>query len=191
MKYTASLTNKARTCTVLSLVAATLTLSACIATAPKLDIFDPLQVSSAINVQRDDFKKVTNFRGPNVAQNRDDNVFLRAWRPDSTGKVDFQIYVSDYYGGGWRFYNTAYDDGGNRLDTTTISRNVIYCSYGSCTYREDLGLNVSRAYLEKKQDSGLTFQVSGQAGNQVFFIPGGYIKAFLSEANDWRTSSKK
>ena len=88
----------------------------------------------------------------------------------------------DYYGGDWRFYNSAYDSNGNSLDTTKISQDVGSCSTSGCSHFEHLGLNVTREYLEKNQDSGIRFKVSGKAGEEVFSIPSAYIKAFLSVA---------
>mgnify|MGYP003594130486 FL=1 len=167
---------------ILSLAATAFALSACVAPAPRLNVSDPQVVSSAISVQRDDFKKTTNYIGPNASPNTLDQVFLRAWKADATGSISYQIYVMDYYDGDWRFYNSAYDSNGNSLDTTLISRDVGSCSRYGCWHEEHLGLNVSRAYLEKNQDSGIRFKVSGKAGEKVFFIPAGYIKAFLSAA---------
>lgn len=167
---------------ILFLVASACALSACVAPAPRLNVSDPQAVSSAISVQRDDFKKITNYKGPNASPDILDQVFLRARKADATGSITYQIYVMDYYNGDWRFYNSAYDSNGNSLDTTLISRDVGSCSRYGCSHEEHLGLNVSRAYLEKNQDSGIRFKVSGKAGEEVFFIPGGYIKAFLSVA---------
>ncbi len=166
---------------VFSLMAITCALSACV-TTPRLDTSDPQAVSSAISVQRDDFKKITNYKGPNASPNIFDRLFLRAWKTDETGSINYQIYVMDYYDGDWRFYNSAYDSNGNRLDTTIISRDVGSCSRYGCSHYEHLGLNVSREYLEKNQESGIRFKLSGKAGEEVFFIAGGYIKAFLSVA---------
>jgi len=163
-------------------VVSTIVLSACVAPVPRLNLNDPQAIAGAISVQRDDFKKVTNYKGPNAADNFGDSVFIRAWKTDATGSINYQIYVMDYYGGDWRFYNSAYDSNGNSLDTTKISQDVGSCSTSGCSHFEHLGLNVTREYLEKNQDSGIRFKVSGKAGEEVFSIPSAYIKAFLSVA---------
>lgn len=168
--------------TIISVAATALTLSACVTTAPRLNVSDPQAVSGAISIQRDDFKKTTNYKGPNASPDILDQVFIRAWKTDATGSITYQIYVMDYYNGDWRFYHSAYDSNGNSLNTTQISRDVGSCSRYGCSHEEHLGLNVTREYLEKNQDSGIRFKVSGKAGEEVFFIPGGYIKAFLSVA---------
>lgn len=167
--------------TILSLVVTLFGLMACVA-PPRIDVADPQAVSAAISVQRDDFKKITNYKGPNASSDILDLVFLRAWKTDATGSVTYQIYVMDHYYTDWRFYSSAYDSNGNSLDTTLISRNVGSCSQYGCSHDEHLGLNVSQAYLENNQDNGIRFKVSGKAGEEIFFIPGGYIKAFLSIA---------
>lgn len=167
---------------IISLVATVCALSACVAPAPRLNVSDPQAVLGAISVQHDDFKKITTYKGPNVLYDIFDQVFLRAWKSDATGIISYQIYVMDYYNDEWRFYNSAYDSNGISLNTTLISRDVFSCSRYGCSHKEHLGLNVSREYLEKNQYSGIRFKVSGKAGGEVFFIPGGYIKAFLSVA---------
>ena len=167
---------------VISVAATAFTLSACVATAPMLNVSDPQAVSGAISITRDDFKKVTNYKGPNASQNFFDEVFIRAWKTDATGIITYQIYVVDYYNGDWRFYNSAHDSNGNSLNTTQISRHVGSCNRYGCSHEEHLGLNVTREYLEKNQYSGIRFKVSGKAGEEIFFMPGGYINAFLSVA---------
>lgn len=160
-------------------VVSAIALAACV---PRLNFNDPQAVAGAISVQHDDFKKVTNYQGPNASSNFFGTLFIRAWKTDATESIRYQIYVMDYYDGDWRFYNSAYDSNGNNLDTTLISRDVGSCSRYGCSHYEHLGLNVTREYLENNQESGIRFKVSGKAGEEVFFIPPAYIKAFLSVA---------
>ncbi|MBS3955337.1 MAG: hypothetical protein KGZ88_20510 [Methylomicrobium sp.] len=177
---------------IIAVAVSTLILSACGTTVPKpvtqsvvpapkpkLDLNDQEAVTAEISVQRDDFKKVINYKGPNASDKYGDQVFLRAWKLDA-GSIAYQIYVLDYYDGEWRYYDSAYDSNGVALDTTVISRAVSLCSAYSCSHNEHLGLNVSQGYLEKNQQSGIRFKIIGKAGEDIFFIPSGYIKAFLS-----------
>jgi hypothetical protein len=167
-------------------IVSTIVLSACVAPAvapaPRLNLNDSQAVAGAISVHHDDFKKVTNYEGPNASAEMGDSLFIRAWKADAIGSVNYQIYVRDYYDDDWRFYDSAYDSNGNSLDTTQISQDVGYCRAYSCTHYEHLGLNVTREYLERNQENGIRFKVSGKAGEEVFFIPSAYIKAFLSVA---------
>ncbi|PQA82482.1 hypothetical protein C5F52_15855 [Limnohabitans sp. TS-CS-82] len=162
------------------MLALPLALSACMATRPKLNLNDPQAVSSAIAVTRDDFKKLTRYTGPDAAEDIRETLLIRAWKHDKDNQVTFQIYVSDFYKGGWRHYNQAHDSNGNSLEVNVISRDVITCSGGTCAYQEDLGLQVTRDYLERNKDSGLFFKISGKGGEETFRISGAYIKAVLS-----------
>jgi hypothetical protein len=163
---------------ILSISVGALALAACIPMTPRLNPSDSQAVASAINIQHDNFKKTTNYTGPNAASDLLDAVFIRAWKTDGA-KMSYQIYVKDYYNGEWRFYNSAYDSDGNSLNTTVISRDVSSCSRYGCSHEEHIGLNVTREYLEKKRDTGINFKVSGKAGEEIFYIPSGYIRAFL------------
>lgn len=166
----------------IGLAATVLSLSACM-TVPTINTNDPQAVSASTTVKHDNFKKITIYVGPNALSDPVyDNVFLRASKIQSTGEILYQIYVKDYYSGSWRFYNSAYDSNGNRLETNVIGREVGSCTSNGCSHEEHLGLKVSREYLEKSQDSGINFKISGKAGEEIFFIPGAYIKGFLSVA---------
>jgi hypothetical protein len=146
---------------------------------PQLNINDRQAVANAVSIQRDDFKKLVNYKGPNVAREWGDFVFIRAWKNEKTANISYQIYVEDYYSGDWRFYNTAYDSNGERLSTTLISRKVSGCSRYGCSYTEHVGLDITREYLEKNKESGIKFKLSGKAGEEIFSIPGSYVQAIL------------
>lgn len=155
----------------------------CAEPRPRLNINDPTAVSSAIKVKRDDFKKQTEYIGPNAASDTlSDGLYLRAWKFDGSEKSEFQIYVMDHYYKEWRFYDSAYDSKGTKLDAMVISRKVDSCSQYSCSHIEHIGINVTRDYLENNQDTGINLKISGKAGEEIFYLPAGYIKAFLATA---------
>lgn len=143
----------------------------------------------AISVTRDGFKKQTHYKGPDISPggalviDKYDKVFLRAMKTDAESEIMYQIYVVDWYQGRWRYYDSTHDSNGAELPTVSISRVVESCSGSSgCTYIEHVGILVTREYLDKNRDSGIRFKVSGKAGEEVFFIPSAYVKAFLSVA---------
>jgi hypothetical protein len=139
---------------------------------------DPVAVSVKTVVKHDDFKKTTNYTGANASQYN--QLFIRAWRPDVTQKTEYQIYFTSFYGGGWRFYNEAYDTNGTKMDFLSIDRHVSSCSGGyGCNYEETMGLNVTREYLTANQNTGIKFKVTGKAGEAVFTLPAAYVKGFL------------
>ncbi|MDO8723949.1 MAG: hypothetical protein Q7J31_17230 [Syntrophales bacterium] len=163
-----------------AVVTSLLILSSC--GAGRVNPNDAQAVKGGISVEHDDFKKITSYTGPNVGE-KPDRLFIRAWKSDATGSIDYQIYVMDSYFYAWRFYDSAYDSNGNSLKTTLISRKFYHDFAKVGIYEEDLGLEVTREYLEKNQESGIRFQISGKAGKkEVFSIPPAYIKAFLSVA---------
>jgi hypothetical protein len=147
---------------------------------PKVNWNDVQSIASAISIQRDDINKITNFKGPNISSGILDTVLLRAWKSDEDGGFSYQIYVIDYYHGDWRIYDTASDSKGNNLVIKLNSRDVSSCDYLTCAHQEHLGINVSREYLEKNQESGIVLKISGKGGKETFIIPSTYIKAFLS-----------
>jgi hypothetical protein len=150
--------------------------------APTAKVEPPqVDLRSTIKVRYDEFEKLTEYKGANVATGLD-VVFLRAWKPDKSPMV-MQIYVMDYYRDEWRFYHSAWDSDGVKLDTTQISRDVGVCSrYSGCSHYEHIGLNVTRDYLEKHRRTGVRFKLSGKAGEEVFSIPAAHIDAFLEVA---------
>lgn len=162
-----------------SLLGLAVLLTGCLATTPKLNLNDSQAIASAISVRTDSFKKQVNFSGPNVAKDETDDLHIRAWKFEKTGDISYQIYIADYYYGDWRFYDAAYDSNGDRFDTTKISREVGSCNKYGCSHVEHLGLNVSKQYLEKNASTGISFKVSGKAGEQVFYIPSAYVQAIL------------
>lgn len=157
-----------------------LSLTGCVTQPPRKTLLTAEDTAAAVQVSRDDFKKVTRFDGTDIADGTTDILFIRAWKADGM-PTKYQVYVADFYTGEWRFYESAYDSDGTNLDVTLIDRKVGSCSrYGSCSHHEHMGINVSREYLEKKSDSGMSFQISGRGGQAVFFVPGFHIKGFLA-----------
>ena len=148
-------------------------------------------IKNRTTIERDDFKKLVRFSGPACVPKSlpvytetpmvdSDYLFIRAWKRDGSAVVTYQIYVVDYYKGDWRFYESAWDSNGNKLDTTLIARDATLCDgFGGCLYTEEIGINVTGKYLKKNEDSGIRFKLSGNAGEEIFFLPSEYIKAFL------------
>ena len=127
--------------------------------------------------KRDNFQKSTSLQGPDLSNVRYKSLFLRATKFDAGSSI-YQVYVRDQYAGQWRFYNSAYDIDGNKLEFTSIKREVGSCR-GGCDYYEDMGVSVTREYLEQRKDRGLKIKISGSAGEVVVELPPGYIQGFL------------
>lgn len=147
-------------------------------TPPGLNLNNAQDVAGASVVQRDEYGTTTIYRGPNLASKAQDQLFILARKTDA-GSVTYQIYIAISYSGVWRFYNWAYDDDGKTLDLTLLSRNLAQCQNNDCMHNEHVSVDMTRRYLEEHIQSGLRFWLSGKAGKEEFFIPPGYIKAFL------------
>ena len=105
---------------------------------------------------------------------------LRAFKSDKSGELIFQVFMHDSYSGQWRFYDSAYDSNGNKLDFKSIRRNVVHCgSIGGCSYSEDMSVLVTEEYLQANAESGIRFKITGKSGEEIFEINPFYIKAFL------------
>lgn len=176
-----------------------LALSGCLATTsiePMIDLNNPEEISNKISVERDDFKKVTIFTGPDFdteKENHRNQSFVRAWVFDNEQPVQYQIYVVSVYfvnkgAGGFRNYNNTYDSNGNKLETMPISKQLgpLQClpSYVACQYSEHFGVNISEKYMKDNQENGIHFKTSGTSGEIIQFVPPAYIKAMLSAVYD-------
>ena len=150
---------------------------------------DPQETASRIEVNYDQFKKITTITGPNCAPDpHDDELMLRAWKLES-GRIEFQVYISDKYtyeivrgGLGWRFYTQAHDNNGEQHPVVQISRTVNWCGRNTCSYLEVVGVTVTRDYLAAHSTNGIMLKISGKGGEQIISIPGPYIAAFLKKA---------
>lgn len=145
------------------------------------DLNNPDKVKNSVVVRRDDFKKVVSYIGPNGLEPPRE-IRLIAFRDERTQHILYQVYLGNRYYGDWHFYEEAYDSEGNKLELIKISRTVNSCKdkfYG-CSFSENVGVNLSKDYLEKHINAGLHIKVSGTGGHAILKISGGYVKGFLS-----------
>jgi len=95
------------------------------------------------------------------------------------GKVDYyQLYFSATYPK-WKFYYGAYDQNGDALDFI----HVINVLGSGDNVTQDFAFNVSRAYLEKYRDTGLTLRVYGDKGFGLFGFTASAIDTFLKKVD--------
>jgi hypothetical protein len=151
---------------------------------------DPGWVAERTSVEKDDFKKLVTVVSPTVRGVMDGgqyDVFLRGWKDlksrTRTTSDGFQIYVATVHGGRWHRYSSAWDSGGSQLETRSLGNDVDCSRYG-CSYSEDIGIDVTRAYLEAHRGSGLSLKVSGSGGEAVVRVPAGYVAGFLARFDD-------
>lgn len=166
----------------LVVISAACALSACVTyvTEPKpVLLTDATTIASITKIKHDEFKKITVYEGANATLGGTQN--LRAIRDDATGLTEYQIYRVSTYTKQWRFYSEAYDDSGAKLDFKSIDKSVTNCSSDyECYYHETVGIKVTRDYLDRKAESGIRYKISGQAGEEVNYLPAAYVKGFLT-----------
>lgn len=169
--------------------------SVCVAQqALRPNLTESESVSARTTSTRDDFKKLVNFKGPNLFQDGGRALFLRATKFDKSSELTVQLYFRDQYDGEWRFYNSAYDIDGNKLDFLSIDRKVDTCGKFGCRHFEDVGITVTRDYLDSRRDRGIKLKVSGRAGEAIVDLPPGYIQGFLQRldaASDIQSAASK
>ena len=161
----------------------------CVPTQQSINWGNSLEIANAIEIEYDEFEKVTRYIGPfyDPPPYGGGEVFIRAWKYETRPVIKYQIYVRAFYDGDWRYYEWAYDSDGKKLDTIVIDREVVDCTEFDCYYYEHIGINVDREYLENHQYNGIRFKVKGRAGEQIFSIPPTYIIAFLNITGAMRT----
>ena len=152
------------------------------AITPPIDPLEPQRLISLTTTTYDSYNKRTTYRGPyyyiRSQTYSNDLIFLRAWKDGDS--ISYQIYVRDFYYNEWRFYDRVYDSNNTELSITLIDQDVTSCSGGSCTFCEDIGINVSKDYLEINKKTGIKFKIYGKGGSQEFYLPGILIETFLS-----------
>lgn len=159
---------------------------------PQINWSNSNQIAESVKVTRDEFKKLTKYRGPTFrigVLGEPTYLFLRAFKLDKAEKIVCQIYIQVHYWGDWRFYKYAHDSEGKKMDFTLIDRKVGTCGPGRCSKDEHIALNVTKSYLEAHKDTGIRVQISSKAGEDtICHLPGSYVKAFLSVV--WKTLGK-
>ncbi len=164
-----------------------LSISGC-AFPPALNWNNPQEIASKISVEKDDFRKVITYQGPEYGEYYD-IILIRAWKDLETMLVKYQIYVRATTFDDWMNFNSCYASDGQKLDMKNISSNVTYCTQNGCWCAEDMGLDVDKSYLEKHINNGLKIKIYGQKGQREFYLPGIYISAFLNHIEKNSASS--
>lgn len=135
----------------------------------------------AVKVTKDSFKKLTKYQGAELNYGELRSMFLRLSKIDGVMDHSYQFYFVDNYDGGWRFYDSAHDSNGNKLDAISIDRSVGSCSkYSGCSHWEHVGVSVSHEYLQKNSNTDFKIKISGRGGEIIFNVPADYVRHFLN-----------
>jgi len=155
-----------------------LILSGCATTSIKTanDVF----LQSTIDT--DSYKKSTWVESPCL-----DNWMYRVWlraQVENKNVISYQIYVLDR-DSDWRFFNSAYDADGKKLDFRTVDSLVeSYGAYSGYT-REEYVIVVDRKYLNNSIGKEINFKAVGQRGERVIVVPSIYIEGFLKKVDEY------
>ena len=143
----------------------------------KIDWNNPAESENRVYIKNDTFKKQTTFYSPNICSIYKWKLLIRAWKRYDSTCMTFQIYIKEIHQGDWHLYSQAYDSNGNSLNIISIKGDV---DFNTHELEEHYGLNVNRKYLEDSVTTGIEIRLYGDS-NRNIFIPGGYIKGFLSK----------
>lgn len=137
------------------------------------------QWAAQIVRSRDDYKKMITVEGPVILKN-DQRILLRVQHLDGSVGADLlHAYIIAKYGSEWRMYNSAYTIDGRQWPLEIIDRKVDYCGRYGCTFSEHLVIPFTRVYLQSHIDDGVDIKITGLRGEEVLYLPGNYILAFL------------
>lgn len=158
----------------------TIIISGCASNKQTVSLNNPSQVAQSVSIEEDKFKKITTYRAVDIGKsNVIDTVYLRAIKAENPASVNYSIYIDDSYDAPWRHYDSAYDSNGKELLVIKIDRRTKFCVQDKCRLAEQLAVVISRKYLEENSAKGISIKISGKRGEEIFFLPGGYIEGFL------------
>jgi len=103
------------------------------------------------------------------------SYFLRSWIDKRTVAVTHQLYVTLYYQGNWRFFESASSQDAKPLTFVSIRRHVITCEESRVLWRpdgcqlvEDFVAIIDHETLRKHRDSGYSVKFrSRSAGDEI------------------------
>jgi|GEM_PF-5995054 len=146
------------------------------------------EVSDMFVVEKKKFEKFDLVKGPWIHDSPGlligHRYFLRGFVDKKTNKVtSHQIYAeAGYQSGGWKYYEKCVDENVKDLGCVKIDRVVENCVYGTCVYKETMGVPLSRKKLEKFVESKRDFIFAMKTNGGVvseFKIDYRYIAAYL------------
>ncbi|HEB87905.1 MAG TPA: hypothetical protein ENI68_12950 [Gammaproteobacteria bacterium] len=160
---------------VVALLAITV-LVGCVKRAPTFDT--ALTVQNATIMENDPYKKTNWIKGPLVNCGGQCEMFLRSWVSDGSASVFYQLYVNDD-DFEWRFFDSAYDMNGTKMDFIILDRQT-RMGYGYARTIETFAIFLEKKYMNRAKTEGLNFKVSGKRGTKVFTLPPHYVQGFMS-----------
>lgn len=116
---------------------------------PKVLVASTVQAQTT--VQRDEFKKLVKFTGPDFSPLPNGQKFSLIGTREDKGAESFLIYVEENHGCGWHFYNSVRDIDGNALNFFKGGSDVNCSGSNYCSFFENSGVGVTRDHLEQHE----------------------------------------
>lgn len=157
--------------------------TSCIATK-STNTADDVFLNTSVAV--DGYRKTTWIKGPlfRSSYNITNTIFLRCLVQEENVSF-YQLYISDKKQD-WRFYNSAYDLKGKKLNFVQIDHEV---TSGAMT-KEDFAISLTKDYLTENTQTGLNIKIYGKRGDVVLSLPPHYIQGFLRKVEAYTTRPK-
>ena len=135
--------------------------------------------SAEITKEYDAVKQVTVYKSTLTTFN-DGSFYIIAVRDIVSTLYSIGVLIN-YQGDYCRFYGTAYDNAGNKLDLIKAGRDI-KCTSGGCTLSESVCIFFSKKEFTKINRSGITLKIYGRDGaNVICTVPGSSINEMIVE----------
>lgn len=137
-------------------------------------------------VTRDDFKKITTIKSPEIVFGGDGvdiyQYHLGAEMKDGEEKPNYYLMLITQrgYGQSWAFWETASDQNGKEFKLTNEGRDI----YVSDIVQELSSARMSREYLEGLRMAGVRWRVYGQRATKDFDLAPNLISGFLQKCDE-------
>lgn len=133
--------------------------------------------SAGITKEYDAVKQVTVYKSTLTTFN-DGSFYIIAVRDIVSTLYSIGVLIN-YQGDYCKFYGTAYNNAGNKLDLIKAGRDI-KCSSGGCTLSESVCIFFSKKEFTKINRSGITLKIYGRDGaNVICTVPGSSINEMI------------
>ena len=180
------------------LICCILILQSCASPPPidQLSTEEIVNLTKVTNTEFDSYIKITGVDIGNTISRGLNLDIEKYYMRSNIGKLDnklesHQLYFEvKYSSNDWRFYNGANLKGGAIKNTTQISREVLDCSgniFGSCDYREIVGVNFDYSDLELAAKEGLSVRLNTKYVDffNYVYLPPNYFQGYLVVLNEY------
>ena len=161
--------------------------ASCATELPSVTSWDVPTVAAKTHVTRDDFKKITMIKSPDMIFGGDNFVDiyrynLCAERKDGEEKPTYylMLFTQRGYEQSWAFWESAADQNGKEFKLNNECREV----YTAGIVQELSTADVGREYVEALRKSGIGWRIYGQRATKEFVIAPNLAAGFLQKCDE-------